>query len=158
MYYQLIYPFENSIYLNWIGKYTYGSCHIRGTSINFFPSSGKIITLEGEQEIEPPKNYEFKGLHAEFRNDHSSIRLENLDLNKHLSELYFLSKVFPLEKYYLAKGDEISIEMNKNKNNSYLREDCECLISLKVPLEKIIKEINEVKEYAIKNDVILHWV
>lgn len=38
-----IYNSYDNTYLDWVGKHTYGSCTIRGTCINFQPSSAKFI-------------------------------------------------------------------------------------------------------------------
>lgn len=73
---------ENEQYrhLSWIGNYTYGTCMIRGISINLFSQYGKICEEEPDKILDEPDKLTYilnDNDVTNFRNDFNAFRMDD---------------------------------------------------------------------------------
>lgn len=144
----------NPRYLVWIGKYTYGCCHVRGTSINMFKHVGKFITKR-EHDDEPDENYVFSDASYQFRNDGDSFRLEGFDL-EHLIETMWAKFEVPdknKEEYY-----DLDEEITKYKGSNLYRGDGDDYVVMNVDFQLLYDEMDEVNAYAEENNITAEWI
>jgi hypothetical protein len=90
---------NDRISMNWWGTYSYGSVHIRGTSINLIKGKGRVLDLEHDKDTDdypPDTEADLESIHAPYRNDQTSMRLHDFN------EIVELSKMTPEELEYLG--------------------------------------------------------
>jgi len=178
--YQLIYE-GDFIFLNWIGKHTYGSCTIRGTCLHFQPSSAKFFhSFEQSSEFNVTDNCN------NYINKNTDIAKNGLflgeccsyrcyDLNEAINILNIkpiddIINIFCNEKYMLidTNDDNEIIYMaykkffNDNKNEIKKSQGYCNLKDNKITYffkhNKIMNELKKINQYIKSNKVFQEWV
>lgn len=140
--YQLIFDNEY-IFLNWIGKHTYGSCTIRGTCLHFQPSSAKFFHEE---------NGDYNVIGSMDDNCNSQIDKNNVNPMKNF--VPYSDDINELYNLYVDYFNKYKHEILKS--HGYCKFDDKLLYIFKY--EKIIQELHKVIQYANDNNVFQNWV
>lgn len=163
-------------YLLWIGKYTYGCCNIRGTSICLFNTAGKFLIPGGydTQHEEPSDDHVFNGSSYEFREDGESFRLDGFGLEGLIYEWY--RKFDPEDKdhenslfdYILNEDYKNGTRYKFTRNFPYDYPDldkmlvnignCNAIVILNVDIQLLYDEMDEVCDFAENNDITCEWI
>lgn len=148
-------------YLTWIGKYTYGSCHVRGTSINIFKKWGEFIDLSMDSEIdypeEPGDDYVFNECQGVFWNDDTNFRLEGFELESMFNRAW-IPLCYYENKYYDCYCDDYYDLLNHPENKWFDDDKRNKILSLNVDISLIFQEMREVQKYADENNIEQFWV
>lgn len=152
-------------HLSWIGKYTYGTCMIRGISINLFSEYGKIWSPDlkyGDNFIidEPDKlTYVLNDDDTvNFRYDSHAFRISDFDeFEKHLNSFRKYNRNEKISYYYRPWDGCDDILYSLESKIVYSLEANMCL-DLKISKDELISEIKEIQEFCIKNDITCQWV
>lgn len=145
-------------HIAWIGKYTYGCCHIRGISINLFHKYGEILTTDCSytpKDKEPNENTDLSVLvDYAFRNDYSSFRMHEFsDICSMLDSFHPTSD----ENYDLFLENWLKICSYDKKEYLYSKFYDSVLI-LKITRDELINEIKEVEKLCFDNNITVNWV
>lgn len=181
--YELIY--DDEIYLNWIGKYTYGSCTMRGTCLHFQPSSAKFFheltenteimnsfNEECNKYVDKDKNISKRGI---FLIECCSYRCTNLDeaiKDLTIKPIEEISRIFNnkknCENIFEPYCKDINLLYNPyiNYYNEYkdeiLKSEGFCDLDDKIiyffKYNQIINELQKILQYANNNNVFQEWI
>lgn len=182
--YQLIQD-ENLVFMNWIGKHTYGSCTIRGTFLHFQPQSAKFF-----HDIEESQRYIYGNdyldddcnLHVDkntnmesfltgccvYRcydfNEALKIKIEPIDrlleiMNNKLDRgTYVPENIDDPESLYVRFIDyfeRFRSEITRAQGFSIFRDDSKLLYVFKY--DEIMRELQKIQTYALENGVFQEW-
>ena len=171
--YQLIYK-EHFTFLNWIGKYTYGSCTIRGTCLHFQPSSAKFFhDLNNLPEVNiindcnDCNNYIDKNTDITqdgiFLTEYCSYRCYNLSEAINALNIKPIDDIVNKEN---ATNDAICMTYNKYfSDNQYEIKGLQGYYELEnekiiyfFKYNKIMNELKKINQYIKSNKVFQEWV
>lgn len=147
-------------HISWIGTYTYGSSHCRGISINIFSKYGNISdrSLNESRENEPSKNHEFSEESYQFRHDSYNVRLEGFNLKDNFNKSFVNCENVDLDDFFLFYTEEEIEEYLAKYKYNFIDPNNDCLLSLNIPLEDFLNEIEEIRKIAKENNVTEIWV
>jgi hypothetical protein len=139
---------EDRLHLSWIGKYTYGTCMIRGISINLFSEYGKIWD----------NCYKNRGDYDFTKDEPDKITYilnDNDDVNFRDDCRAFRMEYFSQFEEILNSFTQIS---SSNNNKILYSSEKETYLELYISKDELLSEIKEINEYCEKNNITCDWV
>ena len=153
-----VYDYGQRRHFAWIGKYTYGCCHIRGISVNLFHTYGEILKTDCSyifKDTEPSENTDLSMLvDYEFRNDDSSFRMNDF------SDIHGV-----LDSFHPTTDDDDSlfledwVEICSYDKKKYLYSKLHnSVLFLNITKDELVNEIKEVEKRCFDNNITIDWV
>lgn len=146
---------DGFIYMNWIGKYTFGSIYCRGTRLHFMPEGGMILNVEN-QYIHKKDDLNLIGV---FRRD-EEIAVDNLNeiIHENWNDNFY--ELIDFNKINQDELNELDNEIiNKIKTSDRILFDTNSeLTHVIFDIKNVIDELKLINNIAKDNNVTFHWV
>ena len=146
--------YPNTRHIAWIGKYTYGCCHIKGISVSLFSKYGEILDARyGHPANTEPNEYtDLSALHDDtFRNEDCSFRASNfIDIKDMLDNFHPIS-----DNSVFFEGWAKKCSHDKEK---YLYSELDSMaLILSITKDELKNEIKEIEKICFDNNITIFW-